>query len=257
MRRRPDVGPNISMVLVATPGRPPARGDEAVTEEGRLARHVGVEQLHELGDVSARRTRRRSVRRSRPVLRHRRVPRWNGRRIGSPVVIGWRASTGDWGAIHHLGDGFEREVEDVVEHEGGPLGGREPIENGGDRDLHLFSESHPIDGIGDPTLVQWMVSILDPPGRGLAVAVHRGDLVEAETTNDHQQPGANVLDLIDALRERRPNASWTTPSASARPRSICVARPTRKDRSFDHARWKRGLAFTGPLEREACVGCGR
>ena len=133
----------------------------------------------------------------------------SGVRCGAAGIVGpdrtpgpaGQLAGGRRGAPDDLGDLVERDPEHVVEEERRPLRWRELVEYDAERASYLVVEGDPVGRVGGG---------VRRPGRQVVRVARRrvaamcgADPVQGEAADDHDEPGPDVVDLLDAL-DREP-----------------------------------------------------
>ena len=150
-----------------------------------------------------------------------------------PAAIFCLARLASWrqagsGAAHGLGDGVERHLEDVVQHEDDPLGRAELLQHDEQGEPDAVVEGDPVGRIGQPgrwggatnsiSLASWARSRRE-----------RADLIWSRhrrlVTTISQPRSSSISPSVGGIR--RVNASCTTSSAAPMSPSIRNARSTR------------------------------
>ena len=192
-------GPNSAIARRGDLGRAGALDHRARAEQCGDAVDVGVEhreqRLHvaagagggePLGHVAHR-----------GAVARQRAPRAAPDRLPGPAG---ELATGAGRPAHDLGHGVEREVEHVVQHEGGAFGGGQAIEHHAEGPGHLVVERDPIGRIGTagrshgPARRHRRLTRL---AGHLAAHVGRPHAIERNVADDDGQPSAQVVDGVD------------------------------------------------------------
>ena len=79
-----------------------------------------------------------------------------------------------------------------MQHERGPLGRGEALEDDGQRHAHAVVQGHVLGRIGrQPRMIGRQV---EP---GLVAGASRGHVVQTDAPGDHDQPAAHVIDVVE------------------------------------------------------------